>query len=365
MSKVTFDGPNKLIIIDAGVASIDVRTDVYSEWKRWISIGLNSSYVQALRTFGGDDTSIGQVAPQYFFLMNNWKVQIDGDVTAYVTVALNLYTEDGTSPFVLINGAQVSNKISDAPVVNTAIGGLSTEQHNQLMGLVNYDDSTLFSTLSQVPESVWTYVNRTLSEKVDADIKFVNGVLVGNIDDFKATETIVDLSSIESKLDIVQLDIDTLQTDVNNINFSEDVNIIKVNGISVNSINDFKADNVTVDLSTIPQDVWAYTTRDLTVPSGMTPEQELKLDNIQISIDEINTKSDKLTTIENLIMALPSMQQIREEFINVNFGNLLINEIDSTLSIWDKAGELIVKYELYDNNNNLNPSRVFRREVII
>ena len=36
--KVTFDGPNKLILINHGEVSIDVKEDIYSGWKEWASI---------------------------------------------------------------------------------------------------------------------------------------------------------------------------------------------------------------------------------------------------------------------------------------------------------------------------------------
>ena len=49
----------------------------------------------------------------------------------------------------------------------------------------------------------------------------------------------------------------------------------------------YKADISSIDLSTIPADVWTYVTRELTVAAGLTPEQEAKLDEIIIDISEI------------------------------------------------------------------------------
>ena len=34
--KVTFDGENKLIIINPGETDINVKRDIYSSWKEWI-----------------------------------------------------------------------------------------------------------------------------------------------------------------------------------------------------------------------------------------------------------------------------------------------------------------------------------------
>ena len=72
-------------------------------------------------------------------------------------------------------------------------------------------------------------------------------------------------------------------------NNTPSVNITEVNGSPVSSINEFKADvsNLNVDLSTIPQAVWEYVTRELTVAAGLTPEQEAKLDQIILDIQNI------------------------------------------------------------------------------
>ena len=34
--KVTFDGPNKVIIVNQDVIGLDFRVDVYSAWKEWV-----------------------------------------------------------------------------------------------------------------------------------------------------------------------------------------------------------------------------------------------------------------------------------------------------------------------------------------
>jgi len=131
MSKVTFDGASRTIIVNQGESVINVQIDIYSEWKRWIREGSNSMYPQALRTFGGDATVGGQTAPRYFFLVNNWHVVVDGQ---YVQFATNLYSDDGESPFILQNGAETLNKVSDAPsILVDGTGSLTPEEHDALM----------------------------------------------------------------------------------------------------------------------------------------------------------------------------------------------------------------------------------------
>lgn len=114
--KVTFDGSNKLININPDVSSINVIADLYSAWKHWLLESDNTKYPQAFRTFGGDPTNREetQFAPQYFFLMNNWKVLVDG---IDLVVQSNLYTDSGESPFTVINNGSVSNRNSDSQVV--------------------------------------------------------------------------------------------------------------------------------------------------------------------------------------------------------------------------------------------------------
>lgn len=72
---VEFDGLNKLIKVNATITTLDIQTDLYSDWKEWIQQEDNSKFLPAIRTIGGDPT-IGQktVAP-YFFLMNGWKIK--------------------------------------------------------------------------------------------------------------------------------------------------------------------------------------------------------------------------------------------------------------------------------------------------
>jgi hypothetical protein len=99
MAKVTFDGPNKLIIVDNAITSIDVEVDLYSDWKEWMLVSDNSKYLQAFRAVGGDDLVGGQTVSGYFFLMNGWRVRpYEGD--HMLVVDGNLFVDGGGNPFV-------------------------------------------------------------------------------------------------------------------------------------------------------------------------------------------------------------------------------------------------------------------------
>jgi len=199
LAKVIFNGTTKLIQILPGVSDINVISDLYSEWKLWVIREDNSKYPQAFRTFGGDDTSGSQVAPQYFFLTNGWRILIDGNDTDYVIFATNLYTDENDTPFVLTNGAQVSNKLSDSPVVSVGANSsaLTTEQNTQLMNLTNYDDTNLINKIDDIPQNVWEYVNRSLTN-IGVDVQFVNGIPV-DLSDFNNHQDILDEINSKTK----------------------------------------------------------------------------------------------------------------------------------------------------------------------
>jgi hypothetical protein len=135
MAKVTFDGPNKLIRVNPGVENIDVGSELYSEWKRWVLLDDNAKYLQAFRTLGGDPTNPDetQFAPRYYFLMNGWRVYVDGNTIVF---QINLYTDEGVSPFIVENGGAVTNRASDVPNVITELPEI---QYSSFGGVVTLD----------------------------------------------------------------------------------------------------------------------------------------------------------------------------------------------------------------------------------
>jgi hypothetical protein len=159
MAKVTFNGPAKLIIVDLGITEIDVKVDLYSDWKEWAIVGDNSKYPIALSAIGGDPIGGGRFLGSTFFLENGWKIRpYEGDHTLVVTG--NLYARDGSSPFVntvgdfnvLINsttsnivdtiatggaaGAPTASQIADAIWDRTAIANADAGSFGQFINLI-------------------------------------------------------------------------------------------------------------------------------------------------------------------------------------------------------------------------------------
>lgn len=102
--KVTFDGINRLILVNFGETELDARVDIYSNWKEWLSVGDNAKYAQALSAVGGDAITDQQFVGITYFLENGWRIKpFDSD--HILTITGNIYTrEPGGDPFVPTDG---------------------------------------------------------------------------------------------------------------------------------------------------------------------------------------------------------------------------------------------------------------------
>lgn len=95
---MTFDGPNKLIILAA--TSLDLA-GLWSAWKDWLLAG-NAGYALALETVGGEpiDPTAGTLVPLYLFIRNGWKIRpMESDHTLVVSGG-TLVVSGGGDPFV-------------------------------------------------------------------------------------------------------------------------------------------------------------------------------------------------------------------------------------------------------------------------
>lgn len=146
MTKVVFDGPNKLIIVDNGITELDAGVDLYSDWKEWMltSGSDNAKYLPAFRATGGDELPGGQFISGYFFLTNGWRIRpYEGDHG--LSVLGNLFVDGGGNPFVptlgdytvMVNVQTSSNSLTTivSSGSNGTGGGLTDEEHNQLMAI--------------------------------------------------------------------------------------------------------------------------------------------------------------------------------------------------------------------------------------
>lgn len=127
-SKVTINTATKIIKMNSGVTSVNVRIDLYSDIKEdWLANANLSRLQFPFIVSGGDSIGGGQVSPSYFFLRFPWTLETSG-TGDNVVIETNLYAFDEAQldtrdPFNILSGDNISNKNSDIP----GISDLSTQ----------------------------------------------------------------------------------------------------------------------------------------------------------------------------------------------------------------------------------------------
>ncbi|MEO2054745.1 MAG: hypothetical protein ABGX83_05540 [Nitrospira sp.] len=123
----TFDGTNQLIILDAGVTTVDVEQDLYSAWKAWFKTPGNAKFPLAFRgSVAGDPLSLVLDIGGYFFLQNQlgWRIR-PAEENATITFTGNLIAQNQALPIfvptlgaftVFVNGLQPITQNIDAVV---------------------------------------------------------------------------------------------------------------------------------------------------------------------------------------------------------------------------------------------------------
>jgi hypothetical protein len=285
---VTFDGVNKLIIMDHGVTDLSVK-NLYSYWKQWMQTGTNSGFAPAFTVVGGDPTTGSNVITPYFFLSNGWKIRpYEGNHTLKVDGIL--ITDDDSDPFVDTIGAfrvgiqSIVPIYTESVLLETGVSGLTPEESAQLAQVASQGVSV---DTGAVASAVWENSTRTLTEGgsggLDEAALHTGLDNYANKDDWKAESVTatIDANDIwthptRSLTEGSGLDESELHTALDNYSNKDD----------------FKA-----DLSAIPQQVWEYVSRTLTVDAGLTSEQEEKLDQIITDIAAL-PEPDQMTEAE-------------------------------------------------------------------
>jgi len=142
--KVTFDGLNKLILINEGETDINFRVDVYSAWKEWVKHPLqdNAKYAEACSAVGGDPLPGGRVLGTTYFLENGWKMRT-WEGSHELTVVGNVFTRDGTNLFVETIGIhRITINLQTSTLVEVPLIALS--------------DADISAIASNTSSAVWT-----------------------------------------------------------------------------------------------------------------------------------------------------------------------------------------------------------------
>lgn len=109
-SRISFDGPNKRILIAEGVTQISVKREIYSVWKRWVQVpgANNARWPQAISGVGGDPITTTEFLGATFFLENGWRIQ-PAPGNYIISIEGNLYTREvNGNPVVPQPGVSVS-----------------------------------------------------------------------------------------------------------------------------------------------------------------------------------------------------------------------------------------------------------------
>ena len=203
--KVTFDGVNRLIIINQGVTEIDVQRDIYSAWKEWVLQEQNSKFFQALTTVGGEPTIAGQFLDATYFLINGWRLKPYAG-TYTLNIEGNIFEVDGSDIFV---PAEIDPAFPNNININTNTsvivrrvdsesgGGLLPDERTALLEThtkVFEIDGNLFTLSSQVSDIA------TLLTGVDGKVDGMEGQL------FAINDTVLEIKTILEQPIYVELE---------------------------------------------------------------------------------------------------------------------------------------------------------------
>lgn len=178
-SKLTFDGPSKLITVNPGVTTLDIKTELYSDWVDWVAIRDNSMFLPAMRYTGLDPIPGGESGDIYF-LQNGWRLVIN---LAAVRVTGVLYSDDYDSAYydsnlnavypavvsALVNNSQVSEVTAtvDIDAIAIAVAAKFAEPGMTTAGIANAVEGKFqFNADGHVlSEAVGVSTNASIDEK--------------------------------------------------------------------------------------------------------------------------------------------------------------------------------------------------------
>lgn len=165
--KVTFDGVNKLILINNGVTDIDVQIDIYSSWKEWALQSENLKYLKALNIVGGEPTVGAEKLDSTYFLINGWRIKpYPGSYT--LNIVGNLFEVNGGSIKV---DSDVSPYFSNNITLNLNTSVIVRRIETTVTGSWVLDSSTVV-TASLVPsQSVALYDIQTTTDALSLDFQ--------------------------------------------------------------------------------------------------------------------------------------------------------------------------------------------------
>ena len=212
--KVTFDGPNRLILINDGVTELNWARDVYSAWKEWFFIDSNPEnpgYLQAMRLVGGDPLDVAgtRFLGVSFFLTNGWRIRtwsgdhrlvISGNVFTDEGEPINIPTERPSSVTIELNTSNLVDLIRvDGGGGDGGTGPGSCPDVFQIASAVRQELST---ELSRIDTSVSSRASQSSLNSLQNEVT-------------NSFDTVVSLLNIlDSKVDIVSDQVQVIDVDL-------------------------------------------------------------------------------------------------------------------------------------------------------
>ena len=183
---VTFDGPNKLILVNEGVVELDFREDVYSNWKEWLHDPTqdNEKYLEAISVVGGDPLPGDRALGATFFLENGWRMRT-WEGNHELTVTGNVFTREGDPLFLdTLNPWTIRINLNTSTLVETIFGQANIASgdidaiaaavwNNEIQGsdtgltILN----SIVADIAAIPDNVWDEIidstkNQSAREKL-------------------------------------------------------------------------------------------------------------------------------------------------------------------------------------------------------
>lgn len=123
----SFDGPNKLIVMDPGTTSFSVP-QLWTDWVDWAA--LNPEYLLAMTSTGGNviDPSTVTYVPKYVWLENGWQLRPQEASHTLSVLDGVLMVQGGGDPFVDTLGPYSVRINYQQPVTAVAVTAGATPQ---------------------------------------------------------------------------------------------------------------------------------------------------------------------------------------------------------------------------------------------
>ena len=208
--KCTFDGENRLIIVNPGVTELSVKRDIYSAWKEWAQLRTNTKFPAAVRAIGGDSIGGGKFVGDIYFLINGWQLVINH----LVRIDGVLFSDDFEEPYIINAGgviATVSNVVQTVSTTGSSgtescdYDQIATRVRQEIQSSLDLIDAPISSRASSTELTNSTTVLSNLLSAIDSKISLLDDQIVQVDVDLGQMFTIMDevkkLGANRSKID--------------------------------------------------------------------------------------------------------------------------------------------------------------------